>query len=201
VTEAPPELTVHHLTSGRAVAWIVLAAAVLGIGDVVRRGALGSSAPGVLWTVAACLVAYVMGLRPAVAEGLTEIEVRNPLRTTTVPWADVSDVDVVDVLRVHAGQTVVRCFAVPRRRPSPVRQVRSASSYGFRLPETAPRPDPLRRPGRSRADVLAERLLDLARRLGKGGSSGTPVVTRLAPDAVVALGAALLLVAVGVGLS
>ena len=43
-------------------------------------------------------VAYVLGLRPAVVEGLQGVEVRNPLRTTSVPWGSVADADVTGLV-------------------------------------------------------------------------------------------------------
>jgi hypothetical protein len=205
-TNQTPDYRVHHLTTGRVVAVLLLFAVAFSFVDVVRRGALGSTLPGLLFLLGGCSLGYLLGLRPAVAEAVDAVEVRNPLRTTRIPWAAVTDVDVTDVLRVHAGEVVVRCFALPRRRPPVTRKVRSAQRYGFALPPTKPDVDPVdqaelaatRQPGvpssspaEGRAEALAVRLRRMAeagRRAAPLGDGGAPGVTgpALAPDAAIA---------------
>ena len=183
-----PVFQVHRLTTGRMVAWAVVAAALIVLVDASRRHALGASSGALLVLLAICLVAYVLGFRPAVAESPTGLEVRNPLRTTDVPWGAVADVVVTDVVCLHTTGGVVRCFALPRRRPSPGVRGPSAQTYGFTLPDQEPDRLGAPRPGVPRAQAVAERFLELARRF-QATSAGDPAV-RIAPDAVAALVAA-----------
>lgn len=194
----------HRLTTGRVVAWVLGVGALVGVADIVRRGLLGSYGPAVCLLLAVVPVVYLLGLRPRVVEGPNALEVRNPLRTTIVPWAAVDDVDVTDVLRVRYGgedhQRYLRCFAVPRRRPAPS-MLRSAATTGQMLP--ARNPDQGWQPptGQPRSAALAQRFKDLRDWHGRGyaGAPKEPpgdVVTRWAPDAVVAAAvAAVLLIA------
>jgi hypothetical protein len=195
---AAPAFVVHRLTSGRLVAWVFIIGAVFVFVDTARRKTVGTSGGVLLASVAVCLVAYVLGLRPAVAEGPDGVEVRNPLRTTRVPWGSIADADVTDVLRLHADGQVVRCFAVPRRRPPVARRGPAPQTYGFMLPASEPSRTVLR-PGIPRASAIAERLLELARRFQ--ASSNGPLVVRLAPDAVVALALAAVLAGVAAAIA
>ena len=189
----------HRLTTGRVVAWVIAIAVVLGVADTVRRGELGADGTGVCLLLALVPLVYVLGVRPAVIEGPNALEVRNPLRTTIVPWAAVEDVDVTDVLRVRYGDdSYVRCFAVPRRRPAPS-TLRSASTTGLMLPAKDPERGWQPPTGEPRAAALAKRLLDLRDWHGRGyagAPSRTPpgeLTTRWAPDALVAVGVTVVL--------
>jgi hypothetical protein len=200
---APAPFAVHRLTTGRVVAVAVAAAVVVLVLDAWRRGALGDSGGSVCLLLSLLPLAYVLGVRPAVVEGPAGLEVRNPLRTTVVPWTSVTDVDVTDVLRVRAGDQYVRCFAVPRRRPPPT-ALRSATSSGLILPPKEPDRgwEPAR--GQSRAQALADRLRSMRDRHGRG-YAGEPVdleppdpTTRWAPDSLGALVVTVALLAVAV---
>jgi len=201
----PPDYQAHHLTSGRFVAWFVVVVAVMGAVDIVVSGDARAYAAGLLVIGAVCLVAYVLGLRPAVLEEIDRVCVRNPLRTCEIPWGSVTNVDVTDVLRVHSTERVVRCFAVPRRRPRPQRPAlglgRPPSDFGFSDLAGRSAPGQSRAvPGVSRADVVAGRLrnqADSAAAAAAKRAAGTPVV-RLAPDALWSLSAAGLLVILAV---
>lgn len=200
-----PFLT-HRLTTGRAVAWVVGIFALVLVIDTARRGQLLASADTVCLLLALLPAVYVLGVRPAVVEEPTALEVRNPLRTTVVPWAAVSDVDVTDVLRVRYGETYLRCFAVPRRRPAPS-MLRSATTTGQMLPAKDPERGWQPPSGEPRAAALAQRLRDLRDWHGRGYAGALPatppadVVTTWAPDALVALGAVALLVVLGLVLT
>lgn len=196
----------HRLTTGRVVSWVVAVAAVVLVLDIVRRGQLGPYAGMVCLLLAVVPTVYLLGVRPAVVEGPNALEVRNPLRTTVIPWAAVEDVDVTDVLRVRYGgpdhETYVRCFAVPRRRPAPS-MLRSASTTGLMLPARDPERGWQPPTGQPRAAALAQRLRDLRDWHGRGyaGARRDPpgeVTTSWAPDALVCAGlvVALLLAAV-----
>ena len=195
---AAPVFVVHRLTSGRLIAWVFIVGAVFVFVDTARRKTVGTSGGVLLFALAVCLVAYVLGLRPAVAEAPDGVEVRNPLRTTTVPWGSIADADVTDVLRLHADGQVVRCFAVPRRRPPVAKRGPAPQTFGFMLPAAEPSKLVLR-PGIPRASAIAERLLELARRFQT--TSTGPLDTRFAPDAVGALVLAVVLGAVAAGIA
>jgi hypothetical protein len=193
---APSSFAVHRLTTGRVVSFAVAAGVLLLVADTWRRGQLGAYGAAVCLLLALLPLVYVLGVRPAVLEGPTTLEVRNPLRTTVVPWSAVDDVDVVDVLRVRTGEEYVRCFAVPRRRPAPS-VLRSAASTGMMLPAKEPEQGWQPPSGAPRAQALADRLRGMrdvhGRRSGQPTAAPEPVTTRWAPDALVALGLGVLL--------
>jgi hypothetical protein len=205
VAFASTPFATHRLTTGRVVAWVLGVGALVGIADIVRRGLLGQYGTMVCLLLAVIPVVYVLGVRPRLVEGPNALEVHNPLRTTVVPWAAVDDVGVTDVLRVRYGgdhETYLRCFAVPRRRPAPS-MLRSASTTGQILPAKNPEQGWQPPSGQPRAAALAQRLMDLRDWHGRGyaGAPKEPpgeVVTRWAPDAVVAVAVAALLVVVGI---
>lgn len=184
-----------HLTSGRVTATILIVIAFAGAIDIVRTGDARSDSGVLMVLLAICLVCYVLGLRPAVLEEVSGVAVRNPLRTSRVPWGSVTHVDVTDVLRVHAGERSVRCFAVPRRRPSPVRARAAPRNYGFpsATPPARDAAKAARDPSLSRADGIASRLRQQAEKHGPVAGSG-PVTVELAPDALASLGVAALLI-------
>lgn len=192
---------VHRLGLGRFVAVLWFIGAGLALFDIIRRGALGDYAGPALALVASGLVAYAFGVRPAVIEELERVTVRNPLRTVHLPWAAVTGADVTDVLRLHAGELVVRCFAVPFSRPT--RPSRIAGGAGALtglspLPSRDAEPTDSAGPLVGRAGTLADRLMDLAGEYGRAGEGEAGAVREeWAPDGagLVALAVVLLLIA------
>lgn len=200
MAQTEPDYQAYYLTSGRFVAFIVIAFCLVGVGDVVLSGDAGRQGSLVLGSLAVALLAYVLGVRPGVLEGIEGIDVRNPLRTTAVGWGSVTHVDVTDVLRIHAAAQVVRCFAVPRRRPRPPR-TSSTVDYGFPTSPFAKVGAAARGPAISRADAISAHLLEqVARRAAAKGSAGSEagLSTRFAPDALAAVGAAVVLLGLAV---
>ena len=196
-----PDFQAHYLTSGRLVAWFVVAVALLGAVEIVWSGEARAYLGGLLAIGAVCLVSYDLGLRPAVLEDVDGVCIRNPLRTCQIPWGSVTNVDVTDVLRVHSTDHVVRCFAVPRRRPHPQRPAlglgRPPSDFGFS--DLAGGSAAGQRRGGlpvSRAEMVASRLRTQADSAA-AASGGAPAV-RLAPDALWSLAAAAALVVLAV---
>lgn len=116
-----PTLLTHRLGWGRAISYAVLVLAALGAIDGLRRG-LGDRIDIATVLVAAAVgcLAYVLGVRPAVVETTAALEVRNPLRTTIVPWAEITGLRSDDVLVVETGERDIRCFALPRRHRHPI---------------------------------------------------------------------------------
>jgi hypothetical protein len=208
----PPDYRVYRLTTGRLVAVILMFAVAFGALDTIRRGAFVSTLPGLLFMLGGCALSYAYGLRPAVLEGIEGVVVRNPLRTARVPWTSVTAIDVTDVLRVHAGATEVRCFALPRRRPpattrSSPRSVGPVGPAGPASGEPVADDAALRSrslfagpaPAVGRADDIAVRLRRMAERAkASGAPPGEVEGPRLAVDAVVALVLAAALAVAGV---
>ena len=200
MVDAAPGYQAYYLTAGRAAAWIVVIAAVFGAVDIVHSGQTRPDRAALLVIGAACLLSYILGMRPAVLEEVEGVCVRNPLRTCLIPWGAVTNVDVTDVLRVHAKDAVVRCFAVPRRRPRPRLPAlglgRPPSDFGFSdltgVPSTGVHS------GTSRAELVAARLRSRA----EGAPTGTadPTSPRLAADAAWVLAAAMVLLVLAVAL-
>jgi hypothetical protein len=189
VTPQTPEFIAHRLTSGRFVAFFIMGVTIYGAADAVRRHQLGDAAPVVLVLVGISLIAYVLGVRPAVIEDLRGIIVRNPVRTSEIPWGAVIDVDVVDVLRVHTDSGVVRCFSVPRRRPHYARPQATPKAYGFpSVPASINRADEFgATSGVSRADHIATRLREKSEAQRGTTSSAGGLVTKVATDTIVVL--------------
>lgn len=201
MAQPAPDFQAHHLTSGRFVAWFVVAVALLGAAEIVWSGEARAYLGGLLAIGAVCLVSYDLGLRPAVLEDVDGVCVRNPLRTCQIPWGSVTNVDVTDVLRVHSSDQVVRCFAVPRRRPHPQRPAlglgRPPSDFGFSDAAGGSAPGQRRGgPPVSRAEMVASRLRTQADSAATA-PGGAPAV-RLAPDALWSLAAAGALVVLAV---
>jgi hypothetical protein len=82
--------------------------------DVVNRGFPPSG-----WTALAVIGAltalvYAVGWRPAVLAGADAVVVRNPFRTSTIPWNTVTDIDLTDALRIHTNVGIIRAWAIDR---------------------------------------------------------------------------------------
>ena len=112
----------HYSTPTRVLACVWIAVAVLLLLDVLWRGE-GRSA----WIAGAVLVAsislvYLVWLRPRVVSTERGIRMINPLRETFVPWSAVLWVDVVDVLRVHTPERVLRSWPLRETKRAKVRE-------------------------------------------------------------------------------
>ena len=79
-------------------------------------------------------------MRPVVVELPAVLEVRNPLRTWTITWSSITKVDADDVVRVHAGDEIVRCFCLPRRDKRPIVSGFASAFGGRPLPSTDTEP-------------------------------------------------------------
>ena len=197
MAQTEPDYQAYYLTSGRFVAFTVITFCLFGVGDVVISGDAGRQGSLVMGTLSVVLVAYVIGVRPAVLEGTDGVEVRNPLRTFTVGWGSVTHLDVTDVLRIHTAAGVVRCFAVPRRGPKPAR-TSSTVDYGFPMSPSANVGKAARAPSLIRAEAISAHLQDQVERHGALAGSDGALSTRFAPDALAALAAAAVLLGLAV---
>lgn len=214
---APEQSSLGTLRSPGSVVLGWLGIGLLGVflADVIWRGSGRSSlvAAGTLLLLAA--LAWVFLLRPRVVTLDTGLRILNPLREVYIPWSAYTDVDVTDVLRLHAGEWVFRVWALRENKRAQVRSnLRRAAGHeplrsdsaarsdaapaGAALSQTAePQPPEPQRP----VSQVAEQLRAHAQRCkaqhdqdraaaatGDGESHPAPTV-RWAPLPLVALGA------------
>jgi hypothetical protein len=154
---------------------VALAVQAMFVGDAVSRWAAATGC------VAAVCFAYLLGIRPVVTEMPTYLEVRNPLRTAKVWWSSITKVDVDDVVRVHAGDVVVRCFALPRRDRRPITSGFASAFGGRTLPDSEPV-----RAGYTTFDVV-EAIEDRSRSLRGGNAPDGPPEVDVDPRAMAVL--------------
>ncbi|WP_017538598.1 MULTISPECIES: PH domain-containing protein [Nocardiopsis] len=174
-------------TLPRVLSWIWVGVAALLLLDLALNGSDTASlvAAGVLLLTVGGV--YVLWLRPRVVPGQDGVRVVNPLRETFVPWSEFTWADVTDVLRVHAGGTVVRSWALRETKRAKVREnLRRAGGYSDTDPVAESDPRELRP-----VELHAKRLREIAERRKARPSGGTEraegVVTAVSPDAVAAL--------------
>lgn len=161
-------LSTHRLGSGRAIGWfVVVASAALAV-QALWSGEGTSRWSAVTACVAVACGAYLLGVRPEVTEMPQWLEVRNPVRTVRVYWSSITKVDADDVVRIHAGSTIVRCFALPRRDRRPVISGFTSTFGGRTLPDDQPV-----RSGSTTFDVV-ERIEDRAHELRGGNAPDGP---------------------------
>ncbi len=95
-----------------ALLWVPVVA--FSVWDVARRGFPSSGFTALAVIGALSVLVYAAGWRPAVLAGPDGIIIRNPFRTTTAPWAAVTDIDITDALRVHTDAGITRAWSVDR---------------------------------------------------------------------------------------
>ncbi|WP_460858377.1 PH domain-containing protein [Nocardiopsis coralliicola] len=188
-------------TVPRVLAWVWLGVVALLLIDLAVRGRDSASLIAAAVLLFSAGVAYVLWLRPRVVPGADGVKVVNPLRDTFVPWSAFTWADVTDVVRVHAGSTVVRSWALRETKRAKVREnLRRDSGLSDRDPVADADPRDLRP-----AELQALELRRAAERrkaavpdpaAARSGAAPGGVVAGWAPDAVGALGGpvALLLV-------
>ncbi|MFC6236841.1 hypothetical protein [Longivirga aurantiaca] len=166
----PTTLRSYRLGNGRLLAWsvlvivAVLAGQALIAGEGTGRWLALTAAAGI-----AC-AAWVLGIRPVVRELPTVLEVHNPIRTWTVTWSSITRIDADDVVRIHAGDQIVRCFALPRRDKRPIVSGFVSAFGGRPLPVSDTEPV---RSSVTTYDVI-EALEDRAHSLRGGNASDAP---------------------------
>lgn len=135
--------TVHYSRRSRllAIAWI--AVAVLLLIDLLLRGEGAQVATYGSVLLASVALVYLVWLRPRVAVTERGLRVVNPLRETFVPWSAVLWVDVVDVLRVHTPERIVRSWPLRETKRQRVRENLRRES-GLADPEDDIEPEQMR---------------------------------------------------------
>jgi hypothetical protein len=168
VNPQEPLLRTYRLGSGRIIGWAVVVATVALAVQALWVGEGTSRWSAVSACVAAACAGYLLGVRPEVSETTQALEVRNPVRTWRVYWSSITGVDADDVVRIHAGDAVVRCFALPRRDRRPIVSGVASMFGGRKLPDD----QPVRR-GFTTQDVI-ESIEDRSRSLRGGNAPDGP---------------------------
>lgn len=175
---ATADLHTHRLGAGRAVAWMITWLAGAAILDILlQRPVDRDGVAAIVASVVIILLAVLLGIRPVVQELPTGLLVRNPLRTTVIPWTALVDVRSEDVLVVDTDAGPVRCYALPRR----LRRGISMSSLG----RVMPGPNVPREPREVPSAVVQERLLTQSKELRVGQRPGEAVDVHLDISGVV----------------
>ncbi len=167
-----PELQVHRSTFAVTFGVVFVVVGLLMVADGVAHRSSGHAVTVAMLGLVVIAGSVVIGIHPSVAETATGVIVTNPLRTSVVPWSELTDADVADVLRVHAGATVIRCFAVPRKGRPPMRVPGSPVTSTTRSITPS---------------MIAIRLTDIAERERIGHYDRSDVITSWAPLGVGAI--------------
>ncbi|HEY7858714.1 MAG TPA: hypothetical protein VIC82_09480 [Candidatus Nanopelagicales bacterium] len=177
---ATVDLRMHRLGGGRGVAWVLTVMAVAAILDIVIQRPVERS--GVAIATAGIVVialSALLGIRPVVQELPNSLVVRNPWRTTVIPWTELVDVRSSDVLVVDTSDGPVRCFALPRR----VRRGVGGSAMS-QFGRMMPGPNAPSNPREVPSAVVQERLLTQAKALSVGQRSTETIVVSVDQSAV-----------------
>ncbi len=168
----PAPLRTYRLGNGRLLAWSVLVIVAALAAQALWSGEGTGRWLAVTASVAVACAAWVLGVRPVVTELPAVLEVRNPLRTWTITWSSITKIDADDVVRIHAGDQVVRCFCLPRRDKRPIVSGFASAFGGRPLPSTDDAPV---RGSTTTYDVI-EAIEDRAHSLRGGNASDAPPV-------------------------
>ena len=141
--------------------------------DTLRRGTGESAWLSVFGAVLVALIAYVVGVRPAVIAEADHLLIRNPLQAFEIPWSAVDDLRIRYGLDVITKERTVHAWAVPSSRASKYRDFqRQWRGYAADMRMTGKGEEP-RGKGTGFADrVLEELEMIMAQR--KPGKSGEP---------------------------
>jgi Bacterial PH domain len=152
--------------------WAWLIVAVIALIDLAVQGRDHPAVVTALLIIAISAVVYGCAWRPRIVADSSGITVANPLRDHQVPWAAVSNVDVVNAVRVHCtpapGETsgkIIYSWAVQASPSSARRAARRAGLSGQRPRLTRPRssrmdPPPGATPGYGQIPEPARDALD-----------------------------------------
>ncbi|GAA2391518.1 hypothetical protein GCM10010404_55870 [Nonomuraea africana] len=185
--------------------WIWVAFVVFNVFDLtLRYSGKASLVAGAVLGVLTALV-YITALRPATVVADDGLRVRNPLRTTFLPWASVDDVQVSHTINISHGDRVLRAWtpqASARERARANRRGHPRSQRG-RYP-TEPTLSKGERAaqeamaGKTHADWVAEQITERAENAKRRREQPGDVRVSWAPDALAACAAALALVVVAI---
>jgi len=168
--------------------------------DTLMRGTGRAAWLSVFGSVLGALLAYVVGVRPAVIAEAESLIVRNPLQAFEIPWSAVEDLRIRYGLDVVTKDKTVHAWAIPSSRVSQHRDFqRQWQGYAADMQLTGKGETP-----RGRGHGFAERVLDelelvVSQRKPRKAEPG-PITKwwaweAIVPAAVSALGIAVALIA------
>jgi len=154
--------------------------------DTVRRGSGQAAWLSVFGAVLVALIAYVVGVRPAVIAEADHLVVRNPLQAFEIPWSAVEDLRIRYGLDVVTKERTVHAWAVPSSRASRYRDFqRQWRGYAADMRLTGKGEEP-RGKGTGFADrVLEELEMVMDQRKPKKAVEPGPITTWWAWEAIV----------------
>ncbi|MFE3447491.1 PH domain-containing protein [Nonomuraea sp. NPDC059194] len=195
----------YRSTTAFVLGWIWVAFVVFNAVDLTLRysGKPSLVAAAVLGVLTALV--YVTALRPATVVEGEGLRVRNPLRTTFLPWSAIDDVQVSHTINITHDDKVLRAWtpqasarerARANRRGAPREQrgryrTEPVLSKGEQAAQEA-------MAGKTHADWVAEQIAERAESARRRDESPGQVRAVWAPDALAACVAALVLIAVAI---
>ena len=151
---------VFRSAGSMVLSWAWLVVAVITLIDLAVQGRDHAALVTALLIVAITAVVYGCAWRPRIVADSSGITVANPLRDYWVPWAAVSNVDVVNAVRVHctpapgsASEKILYSWAVQASPSSARRAARRAGLTGQRPRLTRPPRSRMNPPPATRHDV------------------------------------------------
>ncbi|MFC3997021.1 PH domain-containing protein [Nocardiopsis sediminis] len=121
----------------RVMAWVWAGIVVVLLGDLALNGSGRSSLVAGAVLLVSVGAAYVLWMRPRVVPTQRGLRIINPMRETFVPWSAFTWADVTDVLRVHAGDRVVRAWPLRETKRAQVRENLRRAGDGVALDDDA----------------------------------------------------------------
>ncbi|MFI6293177.1 PH domain-containing protein [Nonomuraea sp. NPDC050790] len=184
--------------------WVWVAFVVANAVDlIVRYSGKSSMVAGAVLGVLTALI-YLIALRPVTVVGERALTVRNPFRTTVMPWASVGDVTVshaITVAPVDGEEESVRLWtptATARERAkaqgrgmAPARRGRLRTEPSLTKAEQAAQEAFA---GKTHADWVGDQITERAEAARRRKEEAGPVTTTWAIDSLVVIGVALALV-------
>lgn len=185
----------------RILGWVWVVAALLLLADVFINGRDHVSVIAAAVLLVSLGGDYVLWLRPRVVPTESGVRLINPMREAFIPWSAFTWADVTDVLRVHAGDQVFRSWPLRETRRAKVRENLRRAGGLVDATEEADARDlrPVELAARQLREEAERRKAQPAGPSGEGSVATEAGVVRTepsmlwSPDAVVAVGAPLLL--------
>lgn len=116
-----PDATTRTIRGNAGIVWLVVTAVVVLflLGDVVVRGSWYEALLIAPWLLLPVWFVWVFLYAPRVTADRHGVRVRNPLRTTSVPWSAVREITLrwQTAFRLADGREV-QAWAIPAKRPN-----------------------------------------------------------------------------------
>ncbi|WP_084963726.1 PH domain-containing protein [Thermoactinospora rubra] len=187
----------YRSTGAFAIAWVWMAFAAFNVWDLTAHYTGKSTLVAAAVLAVITVVVYITGLRPATVFTEEALRVRNPLRTIVAPWSAVGEARASHAISVEYGEghqmRLWTPMASSRERAKAQRQAvpKQARSRGEQLAAEA-------LAGKTHADWVAEQITERAQAARRATRERGQVSVRWAPDSLVAVGLALVMIVVAV---